>query len=243
MSERLTQFSRWLWRRTAFLRTRPGLVILAGSLVGLRLLWIHLERPAHLEANADLWGSIRNFYGQVEPNHDGSRFAYVAIAADRGHALFLCDTATGKKRQIIEDRQGVGYFGDDFDIQAGPWSPDDRCFVCLVSNRVMVCSPDRQPEMVMIDDHPFSRAVWLTPTRFAYVSAGTNLCVADKRGDGQWTHQTCFIRHVPLTSLTAIGSDTVAWLENGEAVCRADLSGGDASSPNAMKAARRKTQI
>ena len=216
----------------ACLRSPAGLALLAVSLVGLRLLWIYLQRPAHLEENAALWGSIGNFYGQVEPNHDGSRFTYVTIAADRGHALFLCDAATGKKRQIFEDRQGVGYFGDDFDIQAGPWSPDDRYFLCVVSNRLIVCSPDTNQAKAVIEDKAFSQAVWLTPTRFAYMTEATNLCMAQKQLEGQWERNIIVSRNVPVTSLTAVGSDTVAWLENGEVICRANVleSGGDEAS-------------
>ena len=39
-------------------------------------------------------------------NHDGSQFIYVATGEDRGRGLFHCDTATGKKRQIIDDKHG-----------------------------------------------------------------------------------------------------------------------------------------
>jgi hypothetical protein len=204
--------------------------MLAVALVGLRLLWLRIERPAHLEANAAAYGSIGNFYGPVEPNHDGSQLTYVTIAANRGHALFLCNTATGKKRQIIEDQQGVGYFGDDFDIQAGPWSPDDHYFLCVVSNRPMVISADTHQGQIVIDGEPFSEAVWLTTTKFACVADETNLCVAQKRADGQWEQKIFLSRNVPLTSLAAISSDTVAWLENDDVICQADLSERDSGA-------------
>jgi hypothetical protein len=225
MNKRLAQFGVWLWRRTAFLRSRAGLVVLAVALVGGRLLWIHVQRPPHLEANATAYGSIRNFYGPAWMNHDGSRFIYVATPDERGRALFLCDTATGKKRQIICDKQGVGYFEDNYNIQAGPWSPDDKCFVCLVSNRLMVCSADANQANAVVDDKPFSEAVWLTPTQFAYVTDQTNLCLAQKRADGQWEHRIFLSQEMAMTSLTVVGLDTVAWLEEGAIICRADLSG------------------
>jgi hypothetical protein len=226
MRKRKTQFSSWFWHRTAFLRSAAGLALLAVSLVGLRLLWIHVQRPAHLEANAALWGSIRDFYGQAQMNHDGGRFIYVAPANDRGHAVFLCDTATGKKQQIIEDKQGVGIWNDDFDCQAGPWSPDDSYFLCVVSNRPMVFSADTHQGQVVIDGEPFSEAVWLTSTEFACVADETNLCMAQRRADGQWEQKIFLSRNAPLTSLTAISSETMAWLENGASICRVNFSEG-----------------
>src|ERR1019366_9239212 len=132
-------------------------------------------------------------------NHDGSRFTYAATADDRGRALFLCDTATGKKQQIIEDTQGVGAWKDDFDIQAGPWSPDDNSFICVVSNRVMICPLDFSQKGIVIDDKPYSEAVWLTPARIAYVTGGTNLCVGEKRENGQWEQRLFRVQNSPMT--------------------------------------------
>ncbi|MGO8766904.1 MAG: hypothetical protein ACLQSR_17440 [Limisphaerales bacterium] len=243
MNVSLTKLSASFWRRTAFWRTGPGLAILAVALAGLRWLWIQVERPAHLEQNAALWGSIRDFSGVAEANHDGSQFIYVAPANDRGHAVFLADAATGKKQEIFEDKQGVGMWNDNFDSQAGPWSPDDSCFLCCVSNLPMVFSADTHQGQVVIDGKPFSEAVleavWLTPTEFACVADETNLCIGQKRADGQWQQKIFLSRNVPLTSLTAISSDTVAWLENDEVICRVNLSGSNsgAVSPPASGAA------
>ncbi len=230
MNERISQFTVMLWRRTAFFRSGAGLAIIAVAFVGLRLLWLHVQRPAHLEANAALWGSIRDFSGVTEMNHDGSRFIYVAPANDRGHAVFLCDTLTGKKQQIIEDKLGVGIWNDDFDCQAGPWSPDDSYFLCVVSNRPMVFSADTHQGQAVIAGKPFSEAVWLASAKFAYVTDDNSLCMAQKREDGTWEQKILISRNVPLTSLTAINSDTVAWLENGEVICRADLAAGESSA-------------
>jgi len=149
-------FSKWFWRKTAFWRTGAGLAILTVSLVGLRWLWLQVERPAHLEENAALYGSIRDFSGRAQMNHDGSKLIYVAPADDRGHAVFLADVATGKRRQIIEDKQGVGIWNDDFAAEAGPWSPDDRYFLCNVSNRLMVCSAGANLENVLVDEQAAS---------------------------------------------------------------------------------------
>jgi len=243
MNKRVTKLSPWLWRRTSFWRSGAGLTILAVALVGLRWWWIHAQRPAHLAENAAEYGSLRTIYGPAWMNQDGSKFIYVATADDRGRALFLGDTATGTKQQIMDDTQGVRAWNDDYDIQAGPWSPDDKCFVCLVSNRLMICSSDTNQKQVVIDGKPFSEAVWLTPTEFACVADETSLYIGKKRADGQWEQKIFLSRNVPLTSLTAISSDTVAWLENHEVICRANLSesngdagtlpasGGDAALP------------
>src|SRR5690348_1650153 len=95
------KFTTRLWKQIS--SWRPGVVmtVLAVGFVGLRLLWIHMQRPAHLEENAAAYGSIRNFYGRAQINHDGSKLIYVATADDRGRSLFLCDTRTGKKQPII----------------------------------------------------------------------------------------------------------------------------------------------
>lgn len=217
----------------------PGVVltVLAVGFVGARLAWIHIQRPAHLEENAAAYGSIGDFYGQAQMNQDGSRFSYVTRASDRGDALFVCETATGKKRQVIEDKQGVGIWNDDFDIRAGPWSPDGRCFLCLVSNRLMVCSADNNKEQVVIDDKPYSEAVWLTPSRVAYVTDDTTLCVGQKREDGNWEHEAVLNRNVPIRSLAATGPETVAWVENGEVICRADIPNSTGGSVRAVATA------
>ena len=131
MKERMTKFGSWLWRRTAFWRTGAGLTILVVALVGLRWWWIQVSTSGVCGGERRRVWLAPNFYGPAQLNHDGSKFIYVATADDRGRALFLGDTAAGTKRQIMDDTQGVRAWNDDYDIQAGPWSPDDRCFVCL----------------------------------------------------------------------------------------------------------------
>ena len=211
-------------------------MILAVALVGLRWLWIQAQRPAYVAENAAAYGALRTISGPAWVNHDGSKFIYVATADDRGRALFLGDTATGTKQQIMDDTQGVRGWNDDFDVQAGPWSPDDRYFLCCVSNRLMVCPADTNQEKIAIDAGMFSGAVWLTPTEFACVMGETNLIVGQKRGDGPWERRLVMSRSVPMTSLTAISPDTVVWLENGEVLCRANLSAGESGAAAAPPA-------
>jgi hypothetical protein len=242
MNKRMAQFSSWLWRRTAFWRSGAGLTILAVALVGLRWWWVQLQRPAHVKENAATYGSLRTIYGPAGLNHDGSRFVFAATADDRGRALFLGDTAAGTKRQITEDTQGVRLWNDDYDLRAGPWSPDDRYFLCCVSNQMMICSADANQEKTVLDAGIFSGAMWLSPTEFACVTEQTNLSVVQKSADGPWKRRLVLSRNVPMTSLTAISSDTVAWLEDGEAICRANLSGGDGAPASATEALQPQMQ-
>ena len=193
-----------------------------------------------MKENAAAYGSLRTFYGPAGLNHDGSRFVFAATADDRGRAVFLGDTAAGAKRQIVEDTQGVRLWNDDYDLQAGPWSPDDRYFLCCVSNQMMICSADANQEKIVLDTGIFSGAVWLSPTEFACVTEQTNLSVVQMSANGPWERRLVLSRNVPMTSLTAISSDIVAWLEDGEAICRANLSGGDGapvSAPEALQPA------
>jgi concanavalin A-like lectin/glucanase superfamily protein len=222
----ISQLRRW----TAFWHPSAGMATLAVAAVGLRLVWIHADQPAHLEENTITYGSIRHFYGPAQISHDGSQFIFAATADDRGRSIFLGDTLTGKKRQIIEDTKGVGIWNDDFDVLAGPWSPDDRNFLCLVSNRLMVCSAGADQNNVIIDDKPFSDAAWLTQSKFVYVTDTNTMCLGQKDDDGKWQHKVLLSRNLPITSLTATGPDSVAWAENGEVICRASTS-IDAASP------------
>ena len=240
MNKRVAQFGLMLWRRTAFLSSGAGLMILALALIGSRWWWIQVQRPPHVEEIAAAYGSLRTIYGPARMNHDGSKFIYAATADDRGRGLFLGDTATGTKQQIMDDTQGVRAWNDDFNLQAGPWSPDGRYFLCCVSNQLMVCPADTNQEKIVIGAGMFSGAAWLTPTEFACVIEGTNLIVGLKREDGQWERKLVMNRDVPMTSLTAIGPGTVVWLENCEVICRANLPGGESGGTTAPPASARE---
>ena len=222
MNPRKADIGTGFWRRMAFLRSGVGLVLLVVSLIGLRLLWIHVQRPAHLEENAALWGGIRDFSGVAQMNHDGSQFIYVANANDRGHAVFLADAATGKKRQIIEDTNGVRLGNAEFDIQAGPWSPDDSAFVCLKDREMIIC------------DAQTGRSVgnFILPTvpeTVTWLNSATVMCVTegkpyelDRQGDGTWRSQTVAFGEFALRSLkdgvVAAASQTAAGEDADNAV-------------------------
>lgn len=187
MNAWMAQFNSRLWQRTTFWRIGAGLAILAVSLVGLRLLWIQIQRPAHLAENAAAYGGIRNFYGPAQMNHDGSQLTYVTSANDRGHAVFLADATTGKKRQIMEDTNGVRVGNAEFDIHAGPWSPDGSAFVCLVDQQMILCDAQtgRSLGNFTLPTVP-GTVTWLNPTKVMCLSSG-KLYELNRQANGTWT--------------------------------------------------------
>ena len=221
----MAQFSSWLRRRTACLRSRCGTGAACGVIVGLRLLWIHLQRPAHLEENAAAVWFDPEF---LRPGPAKPRWQPVHLRGHRGRPG-PCPVSVrrrdGEKRQILTDKARGGILEVMISIsKPARGRRTTAIFSVCVSNRLMVCSADTNQAKAVIEDKPFSEAVWLTPTLFAYMTEETNLCVAQKQEDGQWERNIIVSRNVPVTSLTAIGSDTVAWLENGEVICRANVS-------------------
>jgi len=214
-----------MWARS------PGLWTAGAAILGVGLLWVRAHPPGagHRREIAAAYGAANTFYGAPQLNHAGSQFTYVATTDARGCALYLCDPHTQLTRQIAFQEDGLGAWRDDYEMRAGPWAPDDRCFVCCVSNRLMVGSADPSQDPAVIDPKPFSEAVWLTSAEFAYVSEGTNLCLAQKGEAGAWEHKLFLSRKDPLVSLTTAGSNAVAWLEHGEVIWRADLSAGPAT--------------
>lgn len=223
MKERIAQLGSRFWGWTAFLRSATGLVVLAVLLVGMRLVWVHAQRPADLEENASAYGSIRNFYGRAQFSHDGSRFTYVATADDRGSTLFLHDSVAGKRTEIAENQHGIGIWKDEFDIQAGPWSPDDSAFIYTVDQELFVAEPGTNKNHVRVQigtNVVASAVVWLNPAAFAW-HEGSAFCLADRSAGGQWS-----VRRFPyrgqISSLVALNSHTLAWLQDNF-ICRVDL--------------------
>lgn len=183
-----------------------------------------MQRPAHLEENTAAYGSIRNFYGKAQVNHDGSKLLYVATADDRGRSVFLCDTRAGTRQPIIEDTNGVGIWNDDFDIQAGPWSPDDSSFVCKLDNELLISAPEKNKILARLQTGTnaiASEVSWLSSSKLAWREDGA-ICFADKGDDGGWTaHRLPYSGQ--MTNFTGIDSHTVAWLQD-HFICRLDLS-------------------
>ena len=72
-------------------------------------------------------------------SHDGTQFTYVSTMETRGTALFLYDMVHRQQREIVREEDGPGYWHDDFDLRAGPWSPDDSSFICSMKDKLIIC--------------------------------------------------------------------------------------------------------
>ena len=220
----MAEFSGRLWRRTAFLRSGVGLVCVVVALVGLRLLWVQLQRPAHRQEITEAFGSVSLFYGTQQFNHDGSLFTYTSTS-DRGYGLFLCVTATGRK-QLIHEELVQGQFKSPFAFYAWPWSPDDSAFIYSLHDQLVIRLVDTSKPSAQITagEDAVSDLIWLTPAKFAYLSFGTNLCCVERQADGEW-QQHELLHGNEMASLTVLDTNTVAWLQDG-LICRLDLSKG-----------------
>jgi len=201
----------------------PGIwiILLVIASVGSRLLWVDANRPAHRQEIANAFGSVSLFYGVPQMNHDGSQFTYVATDA-KGYALFLCDSATGHKH-IIREENGLGPWGDRFDLRAWPWSPDNNSFIYSTRDTLFICPTDTNlaPSQVSIGTNVISSVVWLNPLEFAWLE-GQNICYAHRPVGGDWQ-----IHRLPhqgqVLSLTTIDSHTIAWLQE-DFICRLNLT-------------------
>lgn len=191
-----------------------------------RLIWIYTERPPHGREIASAFGSIGLIYGGAQINHDGSQFTYVGTS-DKGYALFLCDTATGRKHIVFEENDGVSALGEYFtDLQAWPWSPDDGSFIYFAHDKLVICPSDtnKTSAQLTIGENAPSDLVWLNPEEFAYVVGKTRLCYAQMQANGQWElHQLPDKGGSSMASLTAVATNAVAWVQDNF-ICRINLT-------------------
>ena len=153
-------------------------VIAAVALVGGRWLWLETQRPAHLEEITAAFGSItapQNLSVLRSParfNHDFSQFTHVTDTDTYGVGVFLCDTATGKKRLVATETDGPGPWHDDFDLQVWPWSPDDRQFVYSMTGSLVVCPLDTNlpGEEIKLGTNAIpSNVIWLNPSELVWL--------------------------------------------------------------------------
>jgi dipeptidyl aminopeptidase/acylaminoacyl peptidase len=235
MKESIVELASKLWRRTALLRSGVGITVTVVACVGLRLLWLQAHHPAHGREIVAAFGSANQFSGLPQMNHDGSRFIYVQNAETRASALYLCDAVTGYKQEIVLDKTGLGYWEDLFDLRAWPWSPDDSSFIYSMLDKLVICPADtnKAPVELTVGTNAVSGVVWLNPGLFAYVTWGTNLCYARKQADGRW-EQHEMPTGENISSLTAAGSNTVAWLQHNF-ICRFELTADVAGNPFAAR--------
>ncbi|HWC60424.1 MAG TPA: LamG-like jellyroll fold domain-containing protein [Verrucomicrobiae bacterium] len=201
-----------------------GLVGTVIVLVAARLLGLQMLRPAHFKEITNAYGADSLFFGTPQVNHAGNRFTVVKTDAI-GYGLFLCDTDTGRA-QILCDEDGLYKDHDSPDINALPWAPDDKSFLYTLSNKLVICSAETHESFgeLPVDTNSITAVAWLTPLRFAYVSHQTNLWEVQKQANGQWERRVVCNRMSPLSSLTMVSDDTVAWLEDN-LLCKANVLG------------------
>jgi hypothetical protein len=229
MNKTNKQFSKYF----RWLRIFPAnvwIVIAAIALVGGRLLWLEIQRPAHLREITDAFGSITApqnlnvLHSPARFNHDFSQFTYVTDMDTHGVGVFLCDTATGKKRLVATETDGPGPWHDDFDLQVWPWSPDDRRFVYSMTGSLMLCPLDtNQPvaELKLAKNVVPAGVTWLNPSELVWLEDRI-LCHARKPADGPWTVER-FGSLSEKVDVTAVGPHQIAWLQD-DCICRLDFS-------------------
>jgi len=175
--ERLSNWQRRVpvgWQVTA-------LVVL---LVGGRYAWVVAQRPAHRMELADAY-SINLFYGAPQPDSTGKRFTYVSTA-EQGFAVFLVDTATGKKKSV-QEQNALGPWGSFSDLKAWPWSPDDALFVYSASNHFHLCAAEtgRVTSEVYVPVE-IAALTWVNPQEFVCIGRDDALYRIAKTPAGSW---------------------------------------------------------
>ena len=224
MNIRIVEFSAKLWRRTAFLRSGIGLVVIVVVFVGLRLAWVQLQRPAHEREIRDAFGAVSLFYGAMQFSQAGSEFIYTATS-DQGYGLFLCDAATGEKH-LVHEEHVLGPWHSAFAFYAWPWSPDDSAFVYALHDKLIMQPVDtkKAPAELATDYNGVSDLIWLNSKEIAYVSSN-NLCCAERQSDGQWEPREV-MQGNGISSLTAVDSKTFAYVSDTNLWCAEMQSNG-----------------
>jgi len=165
---------------------RPGFWVaaLVAVLLGGQYLWIRLNRPAHRQEIAAAYGSVGIFYGAPQTDSTGKRITFVETA-DVGFGVFLCDTATGHKKNVRA--QSFSGMGDDFDLKVWPWSPDDRAFAYTDGGKMFICDGDTGKISAEITPPaPIAALTWLTPSSFAAVGNNGDFFHYEMKPDGTW---------------------------------------------------------
>jgi hypothetical protein len=201
-----------------------GIVMAVVAVVGGRLLWVNAQRPEHLQEITAAFGSVSLLNSPAQFNHDLNQFTYVATTDTRGVGLFLCETATGRKRLVGVQKDGSGSWHDEFDLRVWPWSPDDSSFIYSMRGSLFVCPVDTNSPSVELNLGTKTLAtdvIWLNSLEFVWLE-GETFCHAKRPQDGQWT-----IQRLPhqgrVSSLTAVDAHTIAWLQE-DFICRLDWS-------------------
>ena len=215
-----------------------GLTVAAVLFAVGRILYVH--RPSHLDEIAAAFGAANLFHGEPQVSHSGNQFTFVKTS-DRGYGLYLFDINTSRNTVLFEEDNYLGRHGDQFDLRALPWSPDDSSFLCSIDGNLTVYSTDTNRPSVVVESNSVSEAIWLSTEEIIYLHGQTNLWSARREEDGTWEKHRLLSRSVPIGSLAAMSEDTVIWLENN-AVCRVTL-GEELSETNVVASTNSATGL
>ncbi len=187
-----------------------GLVVV---LVGGRLAWLRWEHSQRQEI-AEAFGSVGYLYGTPQSTRSGDRITFVQTLTN-GIGLFLCDTVTGQRQLIFEEKGSEKIGGQDCSAQ--PWSPDDEYFLYTkrkgTQQNIVICQGETGAELAKIGVglQPVSNPVWLTPNKFAYARKDGGLYLINRQSDGKWQPTEVVGVKVGISSFIALSSNTIAW--------------------------------
>jgi hypothetical protein len=204
------------WKRFRWMRILPPgawIVLAVAGLVGGRMVWLRASVPAHLKEITAAFGSIGVFQNlsvlrsPARFNHDFSQFTYVTPTDTRGLGVFLCDTATGKKRLVHAQIDGPGPWHDDYDLQVWPWSPDDRSFVYSGNQQLFIYDVQTGKSASIDLRTKVTSLTWLNPATILFLGNEGKLHELDRQPDGMWTSRKVVLGEFVLRS---VGSDAAA---------------------------------
>ncbi len=193
------------------------MIALAVCLVGGRYLWIWAQRPAHEREIAVAYGSTGLFSGAPQSDATGKHITFVETA-DVGFGVFLCDTATGQKRNVRVP--GTGSNEEDTHFRVWPWSPDDSSFLYSDTQHVFICDSQSGKNTATVDVPGIpTDLTWVNFKVIVGLIEG-KLHKLDRQPAGTWTATEIQIGDMVLRST----EDAVA------AVSGKAASGGDADN-------------
>ncbi len=215
-----------LWHRIGFLFTGTWFAGVLIVLVCARLAWVHFHVPRHFDEIAKAFGSTSLFYETPQVSQSGDQFTFVKTSA-HGYALYLGNATTHQTRSLVELYNYLGQHGNKFELKALPWSPDDRSFLYLMRDKLVIFPSvaGQSSTELPVATNSVTSAAWLNPGKFFYIEEETNLFYAQKGSDGQWEQHHVLSRDLPLESAAWVGDESVAWLENN-VICGVNVKKG-----------------
>lgn len=155
------------------------------TLVLARYVWISLDKPSHWHEIARAYGSVICLYGTPQPDSTGQRVAYVSTD-DKGYAVFLAKTSSGKAINVCEER-ALGPWGHDYDLHVWPWPPDDSAFVYSRAGKIVFGDPETGKDMAVVSEPmALSSLVWLNKNKFVCLGVNDSFYQFEKQADGSW---------------------------------------------------------